>query len=88
MVEIEWLDSIGSSGWMTAKNVLEEVTPKYLRHRSCGYLMLDDGEDGIVLLQSYQEEVDPDDGDTKRHVQGAMRIPRGAVVAIRELKPA
>jgi hypothetical protein len=82
IVEIEWLDSCGYSGWQSRREIdrwIAEGSP-LATHRSVGYLFARTAE-LIVIVQSEVRYGD------QASVNEAMSIPLVAVLAVRHLSP-
>lgn len=80
-VEVQWVDTLGSSGWEKVEQKLADMVPSALVHRSLGWVLRDD-EAGLVIASSLNES---ESGPWKDNVADATFIPRQAVVKIEEL---
>ena len=79
-VEVEWLDSVclQNGGGDDADEFRTELRRECLTHVSVGWLLAEN-ELGVLLIQSWYEP--------NERGAGALIIPRGAIVAMRELAP-
>lgn len=77
IVEIEWLDTMSTSGWQTKDDRLRQTKIEDMDHRSIGYL-LKRGPEYVVVAQSVGEQHD-NVGDT-------LMIPRQAVKKVTVLR--
>jgi len=77
IVEVEWLDSMGSNSWESRAQAEREATEYALRHRSVGYLLKDE-EHSILIARSR--------GETSETVDGTLQIPKVSVLKQRVLK--
>ena len=80
IIEILWLDSLHTSGWLKEKQV--QVTSKErMTHRTVGYFLREDDK-SILVIQSWNET----DENEERDVDAIMEIPKGAILKIRKMK--
>lgn len=69
LIEVEWIDSSGTSEWLFHKEVFS-IPPNKIS--SIGYL-LEETEDYLVLVQSIGSDKD------NLQYQGTMTIPKGCI---------
>jgi hypothetical protein len=85
IVEVEWLDSIGSARWRELGELLELQDDRFLRHHSIGYLVQETDE-SVLLLGSFQDEIDDGATELSRNVEAGTKIPKVAIVSRTELR--
>lgn len=78
-VEVEWLDSMMLNYGEWGDREEHEEAFEAMTHRSSGYLF-SENEKGIILALTIYE------GEAGDRAAGAMLIPRGAIVSMRDLK--
>lgn len=79
-VEVEWLDSQGSSRWQSLDDALREAEGDDLIHRSMGFLIAE--HERYVLLAASHRAASP---GTDEMVADVIQIPRPAVLSVRTL---
>lgn len=80
VVEIEWLDSVHSSGWHRENNPDWIVKDSDLEHKTIGYYLTQTAK-SITVIQSHGT---PDRDTGKRNVDAEMSIPIRAITKIRK----
>jgi hypothetical protein len=76
IVEVDWVDSTGHSGWSTRSEYQTALDDEKMRQHTTGYLF-SKHKDYVAIAQSW--------GETTDRVNGVLQIPRGAITAIRVL---
>jgi len=82
IIEVDWVDSNGFSGWDRIDRRKEDTLKDTMRCRSVGYL-LEKKTDRIILTQSQSFYADI---ESANHVDSTLVIPTVAVKKIRILK--
>jgi len=81
-IEVEWFDSLGSSGWLSLKSAETEMGDiERLTNYSVGYF-IKKTPFSIVICQSYQKKIF-EEGD--RNIDNRLEIPLGAIRKIKKL---
>lgn len=81
LVEVEWIDSMGESGWQPAEDARRQATEDAMRHRSVGYVLADK-DHSLLIAQSCGDSGD----DDTRLVGHTLQIPRSAIAHVRGLR--
>jgi hypothetical protein len=76
-IEVEWVDSLGSTSWEPMQDKLRDMQPEALQHRSVGYVLRDD-DTGIILAGSMSDR-------WHDNVCDVTYIPRQAVLKVHDL---
>jgi len=82
IVEVEWVDSNGSSGWFSTKRAKEVADERPLTCRSVGYVLSEDVEDRLSLVTSLADNLEGKD----MGAADIISIPMVAVLNVRDLK--
>ncbi|HDY68436.1 hypothetical protein LCGC14_2861820 [marine sediment metagenome] len=78
IIEIEWLDSLHTTGWMKEESV--QTTPlEKMKHKTLGYFLRED-EKSLLVIQSYGNFI-----EGSPMVDGIMEIPKGCILRIKKL---
>lgn len=73
VVNVEWVDSIGISGWRSLKSIVDDSPYEDLLHESVGFLVHED-EHSITLTCSRSA-----DKSSLGQVDSAIRIPKVSI---------
>ncbi len=80
-VEVEWVDSNMSTGWLNTEYATKVEDKRPLECRTVGYL-LSETEDRINVVMNFSDNTDlPNDS-----VSEVMTIPKVAVLSVKELR--
>ena len=82
IVEVDWVDSNVSYGWVTAKRAKETSDARPLTCRSVGYVLSEDEDDRLTLVMG---QADNEDGPATS-VSEVVSIPTVAILKVRDLK--
>lgn len=80
MVKVEWLDSVGRTGWRNRQVILDDSPYEDLLHESVGFLVHED-EHSITLTHSRSAAKSALDS-----VDDVIRIPKVAITKRREVR--
>lgn len=75
-IEIQWLDSMHTSGWLKENTV--KPSKEKLKHKTIGYFIEED-KLSVLVCQSYQEN------EEVKHIDSIMEIPKGCIIKIIKL---
>ena len=75
---IEWLDSMGDHGWEPVERQVKELRPMHIY--TAGFV-LDEGEDYLTVVQSYDERA-----SGQPHCDNVISIPKVAVLSSRTIE--
>lgn len=79
IVEIIWVDSVGSNGWQRLDAYTPESESKYTRHKTLGYFAWSDKDiTGVYQSASLDR---PDD----KRIDGGFTIPTRAIESIKKI---
>ena len=82
IVEVEWVDSNGTSGWLSTKRAKEIADERPLTCRSVGYVLSEDAEDRLSLVTSLADNLEGKD----MGAADIISIPVVSILKMRDLK--
>lgn len=79
-VEIEWLDTTFTSGWLQEEDIDWEYQKEAMKHKSCGYFLLENNL-FIAIIQSFRGV-----NNKAESIDSILKIPKKCIINIRKLR--